>query len=631
MLQNLRKASKGPIATVVIGVLVLAFALWGVADIFRGGADTVVAEVGSTEISDVEYNLQLRNQMRLLSQQAQTEFTMEQAKAIGLDRNVLDAAINRAALDERSRELGLVASRATIESQFISDPAFTGASGAFDPFVFQRALQESGFSVEGFYEQTGEDVTRRQMITAMIDGVAPPPGVVRVLYDIVNEQRTVEYLLVTPEEAGEVPEPTMAELEAFHMAHANDMFSSPEYRSFDYVTIRPDEVAMEVNVTDAELRAEYDANKTRYEIVEQRDVEQIVFPDKMSADAAAARIKTAEDFAAVARERGLSADDVKLGTFSPASIDQRFAEVFKVAEGAVTPPVQGPFGWVILRAASVVPGEMRTFEQVQDQIRTDLVNQRTMARMNEISNAYENDRANGDSIADAAMKQGLIVRQVVASDRNGMTPEGAVADIPLVPDFLEQVFSMAEGDEGDLFQTMEGGLYAIKLNSVTPPAVRPLEQVREQVREAYLADANTKLLQTRMQTLADEARTTGTLAAASRALRRMPTTSMPLRRGQADSIISSALMADIFNAPSGAIITGAAASGGGQVLARVATVTRPEPDVSGTEYAQFRQTVAQQLSETIVDTMAAAARADAGVTIHEATVQRITGELPLLP
>jgi peptidyl-prolyl cis-trans isomerase D len=178
---------------------------------------------------------------------------------------------------------------------------------------------------------------------------------------------------------------------------------------------------------------------------------------------------------------------------------------------------------------------------------------------------------------------------------------------------------------------MEGGLYAIKLNSVTPPAVRPLEQVREQVREAYLADANTKLLQTRMQTLADEARTTGTLAAASRALRRMPTTSMPLRRGQADSVISSALMADIFNAPSGAIITGAAASGGGQVLARVATVTRPEPDVSGTEYAQFRQTVAQQLSETIVDTMAAAARADAGVTIHEATVQRITGELPLLP
>jgi peptidyl-prolyl cis-trans isomerase D len=261
----------------------------------------------------------------------------------------------------------------------------------------------------------------------------------------------------------------------------------------------------------------------------------------------------------------------------------------------------------------------------------NFVNQRTMARMNEISSAFENDRASGDTIADAAMKHGLIVRQVVASDRNGMTPEGGVADIPLVPDFLEQVFSMETGDEGDLFPTMEGGIYAIRMNAVTPPAVRPLEQVREQVREGYLADARNRLLQTRVQMLTEESRKTGTLAEAARALRRTPTTSMPLRRGQSDNVISAALSAELFSAVPGAIVTGAAAGGNGQVIARITNIVHPEPDVSGTEYGQFRQTVAQQLSETIVDTMAAAARADAGVTIHEATVQRITGELPLLP
>src|SRR6185503_8043494 len=98
MLQQLRKASKSPVATVVIGVLVLAFALWGVADIFRGGADTVVADVGGTQITDVEYDLQLKNQIRALSQQTKTELTMEQARAMGMDRNVLESAINRAAL-----------------------------------------------------------------------------------------------------------------------------------------------------------------------------------------------------------------------------------------------------------------------------------------------------------------------------------------------------------------------------------------------------------------------------------------------------------------------------------------------------------------------------------------------------
>jgi peptidyl-prolyl cis-trans isomerase D len=631
MLQQLRKASKSPVATVVIGVLVLAFALWGIADIFRGGLDTVVADVGGTQISDVEYDLQLKNQMRVLSQQTQNEITIEQARAMGIDRNVLEASINRAALDERGRGLGLVASRATIEAQFTSDPGFRGASGAFDPFIFQRALQDSGYTVDAFYAQTGRDVARRQMLTAFINGVTPPPGLTRLLFDFYSELRTIEYLVVTPEEAGNVPEPTAADLETFHMAHANDMFSSPEYRSFDYITIRPDEVAMEIEVSDADIRAEYDANKAQYDVAEQRDVEQIVFPDKAAADAAAARIKTPEDFTAVARERGLSAEDLKLGTFAQSAMDPRLAEAaFKVAEGASSEPVQGPFGWVILRAARVVPGQTKTFEEVEPEIRTNLTNQRTAAKMTEIANAFEDERAAGATIAEAAMKQSLVVRQVVAADRNGMTPEGGVADIPLVPDFLEQVFQIETGDEGDLFMTMEGGAYAIKMNSITPPAVRPLEQVREQVREAFMAEARTKALQARVQTLADEARKSGSLADAGRTLRRAPAASMPLRRGVADDVVSAALSAEIFAAQQGAVVTGAAPTGQDQVIARVTNIQHPEPDVSAADYEQFRQTASQQLSETIIDTMAAAARVEAGVTVHEPTLQRILGDPQLL-
>jgi peptidyl-prolyl cis-trans isomerase D len=627
MLQQLRKASKSPVATAVIGILVLAFALWGVADIFRGGADTVVADVGGTTITDVEYDLQLKNQIRALSQQTKTELTMEQARAMGLDRNVLESAINRAALDERARRLGLTVSQDMILAQFRDDPAFRGPSGAFDPLLFQRAVQDSGFTLGSFYTQTGRDVMRRQMLTAFISGIAPPPGLTRLLYDFYSEQRTIEYLVVTPEEAGQVPEPTAAELEAFHKAHGNDMFSSPEYRSFDYVTIRPDEMAKEIEVTDADVRAEYDANKAQYEVAEQREVQQIVFPDKASADAAAARIKTPEDFATVARERGLSAQDLTLGTVTASGMDPRLSDaVFKVAEGATTQPVQGPFGWVILRAAKIVPGQSKTFEEVEAQIRTTLANQRAAARMAEVSNAFEDDRASGDTIAEAAMKHGLIVRQVVAADRNGMTPEGGVADIPLQPDFLEQVFQIETGDESDLFMTMEGGAYAVKMNSITPPAVKPLDQVREQVREAFLAEARQKLLTTRVQMLADEARRTGTLAEVGRTLRRAPTTSMPLRRGQTDNVVSQGLSAQLFAAAQGAIVTGAAGNNNGQVIARVVNVVHPEPDVTAMEYEQFRQGASQQLSETIVDTMAKAARADAGVTVHDATVQRILGE-----
>ena len=236
MLQQLRSASKSWVASVIIGVLVLAFALWGVADIFRGGADTVVAEVGGTQISDAEYDQQLRSQLRALSAQTQNQLTMEQAKAIGLDKNVLDQVISRAALDEVVNRLGLTASQQGIAAQIRGNPSFRGADGAFDPTLFARTLQDNTLSEASFVGSTGKDIARTQLMEAATDGLVAPPGFARVLYDFVNETRVPEYIVITPEEAGQVPAPSEADLVAYHKAHAAQ-FSSPEYRAFDYVQI----------------------------------------------------------------------------------------------------------------------------------------------------------------------------------------------------------------------------------------------------------------------------------------------------------------------------------------------------------------------------------------------------------
>jgi len=626
MLQSLRKASKSPVATVIIGVLVLAFALWGVADIFRGGGDTVVAEVGDAQISATEYDQLVKNQIRQLSQQTQTELTMEQARAMGLDRNVLEQAIIRAALDEQSKQLGLAASSAAIEAQVKA--GFQGAGSAYDPQVLARALQENGYSLEGYLRMTGQDITRRQMVDAVGDGIAAPPGFVRLLYDLFNEGRVAEYIVVTPEEAGQVPEPSMADLDAYHKAHS-DQFSSPEFRAFDYVQINPEQVAGDIQVPDADLRAEYDAHKANYEKAEQREVEQIVFPNKEAADAAATRIKTAADFATIARERGMSATDVKLGTFSATGMDPKLSDaVFKVAEGATTAPVQGPFGWVILRTAKVIPGENKTFDDVKDLIKADLVKARAGAKIHDIENAFEDARGSGAMLADAAMKLGLTVRHVVAADKNGMTPEGAKAEVPLQPAFMEQVFRTETGEESDLFSTEDGASYAVKVTGITPPAVKPLEQVREQVREGFLKDAREKLLQNKVQAFADQAMKAGSLADVGKALRHAPSMSKPMKRSDTDDVFSQQLTSQLFGVAPGSVITGAAAKGGGYVIARVAKVERPEPDVSSADYANFRRTAGEQLSETAVESLAASARKTAGVSVHQATLARVLGDTP---
>jgi len=534
--------------------------------------------------------------------------------------------ISRAALDEEVSKLGLTASRDTIAAQIRTNQAFRGAGGAFDPGLFQRTLQDNGLSEEAFVAETAKDLAREQLLDAVSDGVAAPPGLTRLLYDFVNEQRVPEYLVVTPDEAGQVPEPTQAQLEAYHKAHAAQ-FSSPEYRSFDFVQISPDQVSGEIQVSDADLKAEYDAHKADYDKPEQRDVEQIVFPSQQDAETAAMRIKTAADFAALAKERGLKDPDLKLGTFAANGLDPKLsAAVFAVPQDGVTGPVQGPFGWVILHAAKVVPGEMKSFDQVKDEIKATLVKARTGAKLTEIANKFEDVRGSGTSLEDAAMKQGLTVHKVAAVDRQGKTPEKTDADMPKVPQLLDQVFQTESGEDSDLFQSEDGQYFAVKVNGVTPPAVRPLDSVREEVKEGFIAEARTKLLQDKIRALADQAMKSGSLAEAGKALGHAPVTGAAMKRGEMSDVFSPQLLQQLFGAPAGTFVTGAAGKGNGMVIARVVKVVHPEPDLSSADYLAFRRSASQQLSLTAIDSLAAAAKKVAGVTVHPETVQRVLGD-----
>jgi len=627
MLQQLRVASKSWVASVIIGILVLAFALWGVADIFRGGPDNVVADVGGTSITDTEFDLQLKTELRQISAQTRTELTMEQAKAIGLDKTVLDTVISRTALDEQAKKLGLIASQQTVETQIKTADAFRGADGAFDFARFAQALRDSNMTEQMFVAATGKDIARAQLLDALTDGVAAPPGLARLLYDFVSEERVAEYLIVTPEEAGQVPEPTQAELEAFHKAHGTQ-FSSPEYRALDYVQIAPDQVSGEIQVSDADLKAEFDANKATYEKAEQREIEQLAFPSKDAADTAAMKIKTAADFAAVAKERGLKDQDVKLGTLAANGLDPKLsAAVFALPEGGVTSPVQGPFGWVILHAAKVISGETKTFEDVKDLLKTNLTKSRAAAKLTEIANKFEDGRGSGDSLAEAAMKEGLMVHHVAATDRQGMTPERSESEVAKIPLLLERAFQTETGEESDLFQSEDGLYFALKMDGVTPPAVRPLESVREEVREAFVAEKRNQLLAAKVKTLADEGTKTKSLAAAGKSLGHAPLTSQPLKRNEMSEVFSAQLLNQLFSNPAGVAVAATAATAGkGVVIAQVTKVLHPEPDLSSAAYVNFRRSAAQQLGLTTVDTVAAAAKKQVGVTVHQETLQRVLGD-----
>ncbi len=625
MLSVLRRSAKTQVAKVIIGALALAFALWGVNDIFRGAINNVVARVGGTEITLPAYDGELRQEMRRMSLQTQGDITLEQLRTMGMDRIILDRMIARIALDQMATRLGLTVSAEVASAEIRKQAAFFGADGTFNYPQFLQQIQQAGFTEAAYVQRTREDLAREQLTGSTSGGLVPPPGMSRMVYDLINETRTAEYVVLTDADAGNVAAPTDAQLAEYHKAHP-DQFSHPEFRSFDHVEISPASVTDKVEVTEDDLQEAYRTQRATFETPEQREIEQITFPDQAAADAAAARLKSGTAFTTVAQERGLSADDIKIGNQTAANMDARLARVaFSTPEGAASVPVQGPFGWVILRVAKVTPATTKTFEEMREPLRATLTRARAVGHMQELSSMFEDERAGGGTLADAAKKLGLQVKTVASVDQMGMTPQGAKAESPASSDFLEHVFIMEDGDESDPFQTMDQNYYVVKLNEVTPAALKPLGEVRDAVTQGYIAQARAEALRKRADELATQAKTSG-LAQATSALGRTPVRTMPLKRDANSDVLSPIVLQQIFAVPVGDAVAGPGVQPLTYIVARVADAQHAAPDLTSGEFIGLRRAVGEQMGADMNQTLAAAAREQAGVTIYPEVIQQLFAE-----
>src|SRR3954449_11887621 len=146
MLRGIRKASSNwlgkAVMAVVMGVLIVSFAVWGIADIFKGFGQSSLAKIGKTEITTEQFRQIYTERLQQLGRSFGRPLTSEQARAFGLDRQVLQQTIAEAALDEQARRLGLGQSDAETMRVILNDPNFRGVSGAFDPQRFQAMIRQ---------------------------------------------------------------------------------------------------------------------------------------------------------------------------------------------------------------------------------------------------------------------------------------------------------------------------------------------------------------------------------------------------------------------------------------------------------------------------------------------------------
>src|SRR2546423_5206145 len=382
MLRGIRKASANwlgrAVMAVVLGLIAISFAIWGIGDIFRGFGRSTVAKVGSTEISVDQFRQIYNERLQQLSRELGRPVTPDQARALQLEQQLAGQLVAEAALDQRARQMRLNVSDGEIARQITNDPSFKGPSGQFDRARFDQIIRGAGFTEARFAAEQKRLTLRRELAQTLSGEMTLPKTMADALNRYQNEQRAIDYVVLDRAKAGDIAAPTPEVIAKYFEDHKGE-FHAPEYRTIVVMSVAAADLAKPADVSDIDAKRYYDNNLVRFGTPERRYIEQIVFPTLEEAQAAATRLEKSElSFEALAKERGLSEKDIDLGVVTKSGIiDQAVANAaFTVKDGETSAPVQGVFGTTLIHVVKIEPENIKPFEQVAPEIKQTIATAR---------------------------------------------------------------------------------------------------------------------------------------------------------------------------------------------------------------------------------------------------------------
>jgi peptidyl-prolyl cis-trans isomerase D len=473
MSNPLRRKRGNALVFALLGLLILGLGGFGVTN-FSGSVRSVGA-VGDTQIDINDYARALNNEMRAMSAQLGQPVDFALAQTLGIDRKAQAALLAAAALDNEAARTGLSAGDAEVGRRILAVAAFQGVDGTFSRETYRLTLQQEGLSEAEFEAKLRAEAGRGILQAAVVGGIDATPGFVRTLTAYIGETRDFTLAELLPADLPEpVPAPSDADLKAQYDA-TPEAYTRPETRRLTTIWLSPETRAETVEVDEQAVRDAYQARIAEFVIPEKRLVSRLVFATADEAAAAKARIDagtaTIED---IAGERGLTAADIDLGEAGREDLGAAAEAVFALAGPGIAGPIDTDLGPALFAVNAVLAAEETPFEDVREDLAQELRLDRARRLIADETSAIEDDLASGASLEDIARDHGMELGTMAYN----ATTEGGLAGYA---EFRAAADAVTADDFPALVALEDGGAFALRLDGIDAPTLKPIDEVREQV------------------------------------------------------------------------------------------------------------------------------------------------------
>lgn len=610
-----KNSAQNVVVWILLGLLIVGLAGFGVDGILSQRI-TTIGSVGTRDISAQSYSRALQETIRQAERARGQALPLAEAQAIGLDQQVRAQLVTQAALESEAERIGISVGDANVSRTIATIPGFRGPTGAFDRDTYRFVLENAGLTPAAFEEDVRREAARGILQAATAAGVAVPANLRgAILAHFATRRDATVFTLDESALTAPLPDPDAAAVEAWYQANIA-AFTVPETRGIVYALLTPEMLLAEVEVDEAAVRALYESRAADYRRPERRLVERLVYPDAAAAEAAAARLAEGASFEELVAERGLSLDDTDMGDVTEAELGEAGAPVFALAEpGAVTGPHRTSLGPALFRMNAILAAQETPFDEAAPALRDELALERARRQIADRFDDLEDLLAGGATIEELAAEAGMELGRI---DWRPGVDDGIAA----YAEFRTAAAAARDGDFPELTGLSDGGVFALRLDGITPPTPRPLDEVRIAAFAGARAQALEAALTARALELAPDLVANGVDAFAE-ATGLVPEGYAAVTRLDRVGDLSPVLAEAIHGASAGQTVIRAS---GGQVQLALITAAEP-PDPQDAQTAELVSAIDREIGGALaMDVFAYFARAleqEAGIRLNQAAIDAV--------
>lgn len=506
MLSTIREKTQGWIATLILGLIAIPFALWGVNYYFEGGNRLNVAQVNGQDISVDSYRRALEEQRRMMQQSMRRGSDMRFLESPEFRRGILDAMIDDLLAGADVEDQGYRIGNVDLARVIREAPQFQ-REGKFDPALYNLLLRSSGLEPRSFESQLRRERTRRQMESAYDQSAILTPSDVTALVRLTAQEREASLAVLGSARLRERIKIGAGAIEQEYQAHP-ERYRTVERVRIEYVRLAAEDFSRSVRVSDEELRLALAEAQQGALGKEGRRASHILVKLAENADAAAEKaakskidglrdkLQSGADFAALARQNsddpGSAAQGGDLGQVMRGMMVKEFeAALYALRKvGEISPPVRTGFGYHIIKLTGVESPAALTAAQ-RAKVEEDLRKRKAEERYYEISERFQNlVYEQSDSLKPAATALGLKIETSPWFAR-GEAGAGPLAN-PKVQEAAFDPEVLTQGRNSPAIETAPNTLISLRVVSHEPSRQRPLADVRGEI-EKTLIEAQRQL------------------------------------------------------------------------------------------------------------------------------------------